>query len=100
MSSEAISVSGIRRSLIQPASALKAHTDLSAEVIREFYDGELDFDAYSTDANIPLSRGIPANTIGTIIGAKAHTREEWVDLDSIPAGMKIVLSLVLHYTSL
>lgn len=80
--------------------ALKAHTDLSAEVIREFYDGELDFDPYSTDANIPLSRGIPANTIGTIAGAKAHTREEWMDLDSIPAGMKIVLSLVLHYTTL
>lgn len=77
--------------------SLKAYTDLSADVIREFYEGELDFGAYSTDANIPLSRGILSNTVGTIIGAKAHTREEWVDLDSIPAGMKIVLSLLLHY---
>lgn len=78
--------------------SLKAYTDLSADVIREFYGGELDFTAYSTDANIPLSRGILSNTIGTIIGANAHTREEWVDLDSIPAGMKIVLSLILHYS--
>lgn len=77
--------------------ALEKHTALSTDIIREFYDGELDLDAYSTDANIPLSRGIPANTIGTVCGAGAHTREEWVDLDSLPAGMKIVLSLMLHY---
>lgn len=76
---------------------LKSHTALSASVIREFYDGELDFDPYSTDSNIPLSRGIPANTIGTVRGAGAHTREEWVDLDSLPAGMKIVLGLMLQY---
>lgn len=80
--------------------ALKSHTDLSADVIRTFYPGRIDFAAYSTDANIPLSQGIPANTIGTIIGAKAHTREEWVDLDSLPAGLKIALSLMLHYVSL
>lgn len=78
--------------------ALKEHTGLSTEVIKEFYDGELDYGAYSTDSNIPLSQGIPANTIGTIKGAGAHTREEWVDLDSLPAGMKIVLSLMLYHT--
>lgn len=76
---------------------LDSFTGKSADVIREFYTGELDYDAYSTDSNIPLSRGIPANTIGTVSGAKAHTREEWVDLDSLPAGMKIVLSLMLQY---
>lgn len=80
--------------------ALKAHTALSTEVIREYYDGELDYDAYSTDSNIPLSQGIVANTIGTIVGGGAHTREEWVDLDSLPVGMKIVLSLLLHYVEL
>lgn len=77
---------------------LEEYTQMSVQLIREFYDGELDTDAYSTDSNIPLSQGILANTIGTVVGAKAHTREEWVDLDSLPTGMKIVLRLMLHYT--
>ncbi len=80
--------------------ALKAYTEKSKEIIREFYEGDLDCDAYSTDANIPLSIGILANTIGTVKGACAHTREEWVDLDSLPAGMKIALSILLQYAEL
>lgn len=51
-------------------------------------------EAASTDANIPLSMGIPAVTLGTIVGGKAHTREEWVDLDSQRTGMKLVLQLI------
>ena len=51
----------------------------------------------STDANIPLSLGIPANTIGTIDGGSAHTRQEWVDIASLPTGLKIVLGLMLEY---
>ncbi len=80
--------------------ALEAYTQKSKEIIQEFYEGELDCDAYSTDSNIPLSKGILANTIGTIKGASAHTREEWVDLDSLPSGMKIALSILLQYTEL
>ena len=44
--------------------------------------------------NIPLSLGIVSNTIGTIRGSGAHTREEWVDLDSIPVGLSIVLDIL------
>lgn len=73
-------------------------TDLNVKMIREFYPGEVSLEASSTDANIPLSQGICANTIGTVSGAGAHTREEWIDLDSLPTGMKIVLGLMLHYT--
>mgnify|MGYP002590989280 CR=1 FL=1 len=58
---------------------------------------ELDFGPYSTDANIPLSRNVLANTIGTVKGAGAHTRAEWVDLKSLPAGLGIVLSLMNRY---
>ena len=77
---------------------LDAYTRLSTGIIEEYYEGKAQVDASSTDANIPLSQGILANTIGTVAGAKSHTREEWVDLDSLPTGMKIVLSLMLHYT--
>lgn len=39
---------------------------------------------------------IPANTISTVIG-EAHTREEWFDLDSLPVGLKIAMTVVLSY---
>ena len=41
---------------------------------------EPDHTPNSADSNIPLSLGIPANTIGTVSGGLAHTRQEWVDL--------------------
>lgn len=76
---------------------LERWTEKNIACIREFYDGELDLAPYSTDANIPLSQGILANTIGTVAGGGAHTREEWVDLDSIPKGMGIVLRILEQY---
>ncbi len=76
---------------------LKAYTDKTIDIIQTFYNGELDFSAYSTDSNIPLSLGILANTVGTVQGAGAHTYEEWMDLNSLDAGVKIALSLMLQY---
>ncbi len=80
-------------------AALEAFTEKSAAVIRMFHDGPLDFGPYSTDSNIPLSLGIVANTIGTVRGALAHTREEWIELESLKPGLKIVLSIILQYIS-
>lgn len=51
----------------------------------------------STDANIPLSMGILANTFGTIRGGGAHTREEWVNLDSVEEGFCIAMAAVNRY---
>ncbi|MDL2272226.1 M20/M25/M40 family metallo-hydrolase [Desulfovibrio sp. OttesenSCG-928-I05] len=78
---------------------LEAFTASNLDLIRTWYDGECDRQPYSTDSNVPLSMGIPANTIGTVVGAKAHTREEWVDLTSLPRGMSIILSLMGKYIS-
>jgi acetylornithine deacetylase/succinyl-diaminopimelate desuccinylase-like protein len=79
--------------------ALDEFTAMSAGVISNFYSGDIDYAAYSTDSNIPLSRGIVANTIGTVTGDLAHTREEWMNIDSLSTGVKIVLSLILSYTN-
>lgn len=65
-----------------------------SEVIHQVTGKEISLEAASTDANIPLSVGIPALTIGTIVGGRPHTREEWVDLDSQRTGMKLVLNLI------
>ncbi|MDD7739748.1 MAG: M20/M25/M40 family metallo-hydrolase [Fusicatenibacter sp.] len=80
--------------------ALAAFTAHTADVIGTWYHDEIDYAAYSTDSNVPLSLGIPANTVGTVRGALAHTREEWIDLASLPDGLKIALSLMLDYVDL
>ncbi len=51
----------------------------------------------STDCNIPLSLGIPAVCVGTYRGAGAHTREEYVEKDSLKTGLRIALNLVERY---
>lgn len=61
--------------------------------------GECKIEAGSTDANIPLSMGIPANTLGVISGGRAHTREEWVDIGSMETGFKIALAVIKQYLS-
>lgn len=76
---------------------LQIFTKRSAEIISSFYNGELDFSDYSTDSNIPLSMGIVANTIGTVLGGHAHTRDEWMQKDSLSDGLKIVICLMLGY---
>lgn len=41
----------------------------------------------STDANLPLSRGIPAVTIGITTGGNSHRTDEFIDTAAIPRGM-------------
>lgn len=50
----------------------------------------------STDANIPLSLGIPAVTFGLYSGGGMHTREEWLEIESMRPGLLIGLTLVLE----
>ena len=76
--------------------AFKIWAEGNRKVIGKHYPGEIRQEAQSTDANIPLSRGIPAGTIGTVRGDGAHTREEWVDLESLTAGQAIVIDLLVR----
>lgn len=54
----------------------------------------------STDCNIPMSMGIPAVCVGTYQGGGAHTLEEWLEIDSIPVGLRITARLILDYFNL
>ena len=54
-------------------------------------------DSGSTDANIPMSLGIPAVCVGTYLGGGVHTKEEYLKISSIPIGMRIVAELILEY---
>lgn len=51
----------------------------------------------STDCNTPLSMGIPSLSVGGYIGAKAHTREEYLEIDSLHPGLKVVFDMILHH---
>lgn len=66
-------------------------------VVLEHSGIDPEFHPGSTDCNIPLSLGIPSVCLGTYIGGKAHTREEWVDADSLYAGYKIAFDMILSY---
>lgn len=67
------------------------------EIIKQFSDKEVVISAGSTDANTFLAQGIPAIVIGTAIGGRTHTRDEWVEKDSLIVGQKIGLGSVLSY---
>ncbi len=55
-------------------------------------------DIASTDANIPLSRGIPAVCVGIGDGENEHRLDEYIEPARIPAGMRALLRLVLTAT--
>ncbi|MGN0071483.1 MAG: M20/M25/M40 family metallo-hydrolase [Atopobiaceae bacterium] len=78
---------------------LSALTERSSYSIAKAFGQDAELSANSTDGNIPLSLGIPANTIGTVRGAGAHTREEWIDTRSLIPGCALALSLMLDYVA-
>lgn len=51
----------------------------------------------STDCNIPLSLGIPAIAVGSYYGEKTHTREEWIEIESLGKGYELALALIKKY---
>lgn len=48
----------------------------------------------STDANIPLSLGIPAVVMGITTGGGAHTANEYINLGPVASGMGSILGFV------
>lgn len=65
------------------------------ELAAEEFGVKLTSHAGSTDCNIPLSMGIPAVCMGIIRGEGAHTREEWLEIDSTILGNKILANLFM-----
>jgi acetylornithine deacetylase/succinyl-diaminopimelate desuccinylase-like protein len=59
----------------------------------------IEYDIGSTDANIPLSFGIPALCVGVTDANHAHRLDEYIETARIPAGMQALLWLSLAATS-
>ena len=75
--------------------ALAALRDLCAEATAAVMGEKPAPGSGSTDANIPHSLGIPAITMAVWIGAGAHTREEYIEKDSLKPGLEIGLLAAL-----
>ena len=69
--------------------------ETASAVIRTYGGMNPGFGAGSTDCNTPLSMDIPAICPGVVTGGKAHTREEFINRDSLGPGLKVGLSLML-----
>lgn len=70
-----------------------------AAAVRDSYGTELVYRSGSTDCNIPLSMGIPSVCVGCYKGSGAHTREEYVEIESLHPGIALAFELVLHHFS-
>ena len=69
----------------------------SAQAVRDNYGIEVTYKPSSTDCNIPMSLGIPSVCLGTVIGAGAHTRTEYVVIDSLLPGLKTAAQMILYH---
>ncbi len=71
--------------------------DTCAQIIKDITGREIILSPGSTDCNIPLSKGIPAITVGTYDGKGAHTREEYIEINSLFDGFRIAVEILKAY---
>lgn len=64
-------------------------------IIEETINEKVKCVAMSTDCNIPLSLGVPSLCVGTSYYSGIHTREEWMNKESIITGTEIAIKLGL-----
>ena len=77
--------------------ALEALSQRAVQAVAHSFHREARYGVGSTDCNIPLSMGIPAICVGCADGAGAHTREEFVYLDSLKPGLGLAFEMILHH---
>lgn len=53
-----------------------------------------DFASGSTDCNAALAAGIPSVCVSACLGGKCHTREEYLDLDSLEPGVCLTMDML------
>ncbi len=79
-------------------ASVKGETDKLANccssVASELLGEKIKYTSASTDCNIPLSLGVPAVCMSVFRGAGAHTREEWVEKDSMILGTELAIKVI------
>jgi acetylornithine deacetylase/succinyl-diaminopimelate desuccinylase-like protein len=83
----------------RPAAALPVNHPLCQgiqAIRRRLHLRPATLSASSTDANLPLSQGIPAVCLGITQGGLAHTVKEYIDVVPIVAGVKQLYLTILY----
>ncbi len=66
----------------------------SRDIIKGIIGKDIVEESGSTDCNIPMSLGVPSVCVGVYRGAGYHTREEWIEISSLPVGLQISVELI------
>ncbi len=77
------------------AGAIEIHQPLpqAAAAALEAVGADVVWGSGSTDANVPLARGIPAVCIGITDGGNAHRLDEYIDTTNVTRGMEALARL-------
>ncbi|MFV0497222.1 MAG: M20/M25/M40 family metallo-hydrolase [Candidatus Fimivivens sp.] len=91
-----VEVLGVRPCMgeVDPICQKKLEDKLTA-LLAEYWGITPSFMPSSTDCNIPFSMGIPAICFGGYQGHGAHTREEYIEIESLKKGFPMLLACVL-----
>jgi tripeptide aminopeptidase len=86
---------------VRPAGATDPDSALVRTVVAALEEMEVEpvLEASSTDANVPMSVGIPAVTFGTYRGRGAHTLEEEVAVAGMETGLAAAVLVLGRLTS-
>lgn len=82
----------------RPCSNGLSHNELCDRItaIRKNHGLSTTFVSASTDANIPLSLGIPAISFGFCRSHGEHTVQETLEIDTLPYGMRQMVEFMFH----
>ena len=78
-------------------NALAELKKLAADSVLRVTGQEAKFVSASTDCNVPLSLGIPSVCMGVCVGAGLHTREEVLQLGSLPQGSRLCMDFLCNF---
>jgi acetylornithine deacetylase/succinyl-diaminopimelate desuccinylase-like protein len=81
----------------RPSGAIERDHPLVQAAVAAFQSvgATVSFQQSSTDANIPLSEGIPSVCIGLTDGGNAHRHDEYIQPANLGRGMQALLLLAL-----
>lgn len=71
--------------------------EITRKAGREILGIEIGEHSGSTDANYPLSLGIPAICVGGCTSGGTHTRSEWLEKSSLYDGVRFVMDILSNY---
>lgn len=75
----------------------RALVNRAADAVRQVNKQDPKFRSGSTDCNAALGAGIPAVCFGGCVGGGCHTREEYLELDSLEIGCRLVMTFLRGY---